>query len=187
MKETWSCLIFWLICHAMLINEFYNCPCICSIGKQLNWLLFNALNFRLTRFYTSDTVLFEKALQTQLLRAPKSCDVFDDVRNLLPALQYHISVSIGESGRSRIIQLLKQLTKLCHLDDFDESHRQNQRILYNSGNSYHYIINSLQGFIQKKNLGEKWALQFHAPCPLPHYGLRWHCVFGCYWGMYAFI
>ena len=34
-KEPWSCLIFWLTCHTMLINEFYNCQCICSIGKKL--------------------------------------------------------------------------------------------------------------------------------------------------------
>jgi hypothetical protein len=35
LKETWSCLIFCLIYHTMLIHEFYNCPCICSIGNNI--------------------------------------------------------------------------------------------------------------------------------------------------------
>ena len=94
------------------------------------------------RFYSSDAILFEKALQTQLMSTPKSCEVFNDVRELLPTLQYHMSVGVGVSGRTEIIKLLRRLTKLCYLDDYDESHQQNQKILYNSGNYYdwYYII-----------------------------------------------
>ena len=98
------------------------------------------------RFYSSDALLFEKALQTQLLSAPKSCEVFNDVRELLPTLQYHMSAGVGVSSRIEIIKLLRRLTKLCYLDDYDESHQQNQKILYNSGNYYnlHYIIDRFQ-------------------------------------------
>ena len=69
----------------------------------------------------------------QLLSAPNSCQAFDDIKKLLPILQYHMSVDVGESGKANIVKHLKRLTKLCHLDDYDESHQQHQKILYNSG------------------------------------------------------
>ena len=77
--------------------------------------------------------LFEKATQTQLLIAPKSREVFDDISELLPKLRRYMSVDADDSGRGRIITILRTLTKMCHLDDEDEPHPQNQKIIYNYG------------------------------------------------------
>lgn len=77
--------------------------------------------------------LFEKAIQTQLLIAPKSCEVFEEVDKLLPDLRHYMSVDLGESGRVKIITILRTFTKMCHLKEEDEPHPQNQKILYNYG------------------------------------------------------
>ena len=77
--------------------------------------------------------LFEKAIQTQLLVTPKSCEVFKDVSDLLPNLRRYMSNDVGDSGRAEIIKILRTFTSMCHLNDEDEPHPQNQKILYNFG------------------------------------------------------
>ena len=74
-----------------------------------------------------------KAIQTQLLIAPKSCEVFSDVNEQLSKLRHHMSTDVWESDRSEIVKILRLFTKLCHLGHEDEPHTQNQKILYNSG------------------------------------------------------
>ena len=79
-------------------------------------------------------MLFERAIQTQLLIAPKSRKVFDRVSELLPNLRGHMSIDVGDSGRAEIIRILRTFTGMCHIgDDEDEPHPQNQKILYNFG------------------------------------------------------
>ena len=85
------------------------------------------------RYYSSEMTLFEKGIQTQLLIAPKSCEVFKDVKDLLPTLRRYMSIDVGDTGRAEIIRILQAFTKMCHLDDEDEPHPQNQKILYNYG------------------------------------------------------
>ena len=85
------------------------------------------------RYYSSEMTLFEKATQTQLLIATKSREVFDDISELLPELRRYMSVDVDDDGRGRIIRILRTFTKMCHLEDEDEAHPQNQKILYNYG------------------------------------------------------
>jgi hypothetical protein len=79
--------------------------------------------------------LFKKAIQTQLLVAEESCRVFSDINEQLSMLRECMSTDISESDKAaaEIIRILKLFTRLCHLDDEDEPHSQNQKILYNSG------------------------------------------------------
>ena len=69
----------------------------------------------------------------------------------LSKLREYISVDILESDEAavEIIRILKLFTRWCHLDDEDEPHSQNQKILYNSGDtvslnsgSYAYVFAS---------------------------------------------
>ena len=85
------------------------------------------------RYYSSEVTLFEKAIQTQLLIAPKSCEVFNDISEFLPELRRYMSIDVDDSGRAKIIRILRTFTKMCHLDEEDEPHPQNQKILYNYG------------------------------------------------------
>ena len=87
--------------------------------------------------------LFEKGIQTQLLIAPKSCDVFKEVSELLPTLRRYMSIDVGDKGRAEIIKILKTFTKMCHLNDEDEPHPQNQKILYNYGIIIPHILNDV--------------------------------------------
>ena len=79
--------------------------------------------------------MFTKAIQTQLLVTQESCTVFNDINKQLSMLREYISVDILESDKAaaEIIRILKLFTRWCHLDDEDEPHSQNQKILYNSG------------------------------------------------------
>ena len=74
------------------------------------------------------------AVQTQLLIAPESCEVFSEVNEHYSTLRDHMSIDVWETDRLEIIKILKLFTTLCHLEDEDEPHTQNQKILYNSGN-----------------------------------------------------
>ena len=55
----------------------------------------------------------------------------------LSMLREYISVDILESDKAavEIIRILKLFTRWCRLDDEDEPHSQNQKILYNSGDN----------------------------------------------------
>ena len=79
--------------------------------------------------------MFTKAIQTQLLVTPESCKIYSDITEQLSMLREYISVDILESDKAaaEIIRILKLFTRWCHLDDEDEPHSQNQKILYNSG------------------------------------------------------
>lgn len=77
--------------------------------------------------------LFERAIQTQLLIAPKSCEVFRYVNELLPDLRGYMSVDVDDRERVEIIRMLRILTGMCQINDEDEPHPQNQKILYNFG------------------------------------------------------
>ena len=90
----------------------------------------------IARYYSSEVTLFKKCVQTQLLIAPKSREVLEDVCNLLPTLRRYMSNDVGDSERAEIIRILQTFTKMCHLNDEDEPHPQNQKILYNCGKKY---------------------------------------------------
>ena len=93
--------------------------------------------FQHDRFYSWDLELFTKAIQTQLLVAQESCDVFSEINDQLLILRERMSLSVDslESDKAaEIEEILRLFTKWCHLDDEDEPHTQNQKILYNSGN-----------------------------------------------------
>ena len=92
------------------------------------------------RYYSSEMTLFEKAIQTQLLIAPKSCEVFRDINKLLPDLRRYMSIDVDDSGRANIIRILRTFTKMCYLDYEDEPHPQNQKILYNYGQQIDNLI-----------------------------------------------
>ena len=77
--------------------------------------------------------MFEKAIQTELLIAPKSCEVFKDASDLLPKLRRYMSIDVDDAGRAEIIKILRTFTDMCQLNDEDEPHPQNQKILYNFG------------------------------------------------------
>ena len=79
--------------------------------------------------------MFAKAIQTQLLVAQESCTIFNDINKQLSMLREYISVDILESDKAaaEIIRILKSFTRWCHLDDEDEPHNQNQKLLYNLG------------------------------------------------------
>ena len=42
-------------------------------------------------------------------------------------------INVDDSGRAEIIKILRVFTGMCHLNDEDEPHPQNQKILYNFG------------------------------------------------------
>ena len=77
--------------------------------------------------------LFENGMKTQLLISPKSCEVFKHVHDFLRTLRHYMSNDFEDTGRAEIIKILQTFTKMCHLDDEDEPHQQNQRILYYYG------------------------------------------------------
>jgi hypothetical protein len=97
------------------------------------------MNF--SRFYSRDLELFTKAVQIQLLVAQESCKVFSDINEQLSILRECMSADISESDKAtaEIIRILKLFTRLCHLDDEDEPHGQNQKILYNSGKLHGHL------------------------------------------------
>ena len=78
-------------------------------------------------------MLFEKAIQTQLLIAVGSSEVLNDIHMLLPIFRHYTSVDVDSAGRAEIVRMLRIFTKMCHLDEEDEPHPQNQKILYNLG------------------------------------------------------
>lgn len=110
-----------------LLNRFVHIICSYCLGSY--WFV----SLYYIRYYSSEMTLFEKAIQTQLLIAPKSCEVFNDIGELLPTLRRYMSIDVGDVGRAEIIKILRTFTKMCRLDDEDEPHQQNQKILYNYG------------------------------------------------------
>ncbi len=88
----------------------------------------------LNRFFSSELSLFNKAIQTQLLVTEQSKKIFTEVEELLLTLRRYMNIDAEERERSVIIRVLKSLTRMCFLEEVGElPHRQNQRILYNSG------------------------------------------------------
>lgn len=131
--------MFWLIYQNTLILNFLKHRYISLTGIwsrvcSYKHGLFTCFAINTVRYYSSEETLFKKCIQTQLLIAPKSCEVSEDVSKLLPILRRYMSNDVGDNGRAEIIKILKKFTKMCHLHDEDEPHLHNQRILYNSGN-----------------------------------------------------
>lgn len=91
----------------------------------------------LSRYFSSENTLFEKAIQTQLLVTDKSQKVFEEVGEKLPILRRYLSIEVKEKGRAEIVKILKRFTEMCHLEgDEHEPHPQNQNVLYNYGQLY---------------------------------------------------
>ena len=88
----------------------------------------------LNQLYSAEVTLFEKSIQAQLLVTDESRRVFAEIGKLLPPLRHHLSIDAGESERMEIIRTLNTFSAMCSLlDDEDQSHQQNQNILYNYG------------------------------------------------------
>lgn len=111
-----------------LLNRYMH-----NIFTFLYSLTSNPLSVMHNRYYSSRMSLFEKTLQTQLLISPQSCEAFSHVSDVLPRLRHCMGIDAGEPERADIIKILRRFTRMCHLRDEDESHPQNQKILYNFG------------------------------------------------------
>ncbi len=91
----------------------------------------------LNRFFSSEISLFDKAIQTQLLVTQQSKTVFKDIEEQLPILRRYMSVDVGEDERAQLIRILRTFTGMCSLEgEEQEPNQQNQKILYNFGNTY---------------------------------------------------
>ena len=98
-----------------------------------NELIQNSL-YLLSRYFSSETSLFQKAIQTQLLVTAKSENVFEEVEKLLPTLRRYLSIDVKAKERAEIVRILTRFSEMCCLEgSAGEPHPQNQKILYNYG------------------------------------------------------
>jgi inositol 1,4,5-triphosphate receptor type 1 len=102
-------------------------------GYEDNELVVWSLHL-LNRFFTSDTDLFEKAIEAQLLITPQSKATHKLVENQVSQFRKLTLHDLDIKHMKELELLLEQMTMLCLLDkDLEEAHGQNQKILYNHG------------------------------------------------------
>ena len=90
--------------------------------------------YLLSRYYSFEVTLFDRALQSQLLITDESKAVYVEVRDSLQSLRRYISVDIRDSPQAEIIAILQRFTQMCICNEVRrEPHAQNQRILYSFG------------------------------------------------------
>ena len=117
----------------------------------------------LNRSFSAEDSLFHSALQTQLLLTEQSkkvsrqpcmavpcmaapcmavpcltpavvVQVFSEIDKRLPSLRRLLSLDLGDTGRTEVVDILQIFTEMCHLPSLEaEPHTQNQKILYNFG------------------------------------------------------
>ncbi|XP_065894275.1 inositol 1,4,5-trisphosphate-gated calcium channel ITPR1-like isoform X2 [Dysidea avara] len=101
---------------------------------QNNEILTESLQL-LNRYYSSEEILFQKAIQAQLLINPESKKVLTELYDeLLPSLHRLLKKDVDSKECDELIEMLQRLTSLCYIQNVPhQSHSQNQKILYNSG------------------------------------------------------
>ncbi|XP_065909470.1 inositol 1,4,5-trisphosphate-gated calcium channel ITPR1-like [Dysidea avara] len=125
--------------------SFYNCDSAIENGLTFPQILIDLSQYNndellheslylLGRFYSAEENLFEKAIQTQLLITPESESVYNKISTLLPTLRHLAAIDVNKTRCQELVNILDDLIGLCHLEgDKNQSHEQNQKILYNTG------------------------------------------------------
>ncbi len=90
----------------------------------------------LDRYYTCETDIFQKALQSQLLLTPQSIELYNTIENLFLKLTSYLRSGSDEDDAAKGPSPVKMLTKYCWLEDEVEGfepHQINRNIILSFG------------------------------------------------------